>query len=77
MFITAGATDRAQLFQAYELGAVDVLCKPIDPHVLRSKVDVFVALERRHQLIVEAERTHGLFVGIRGRAAGDPDRVDG
>jgi signal transduction histidine kinase len=66
IFITTSATDRAQLFQAYELGAVDVLCKPIDPHVLRSKVDVFVALERRHQLIVEAERTHEMFVGILG-----------
>jgi signal transduction histidine kinase len=66
IIITAGPADRAQLSEAYELGAVDVLCKPLDLHVLRCKVDVFVALERRHQLIVEAERTHEMFVGILG-----------
>lgn len=66
IFLTAGAIDRAQQRQAYELGAVDILGKPLEPHVIRSKVDVFVALERRHQQIAAAERTHELFVGILG-----------
>jgi signal transduction histidine kinase len=66
IFITAGAGDRSHVYNAYESGAVDVLFRPIDPHVLRSKVDVFVTLERQRQLVLEAKRTHEMFVGILG-----------
>ena len=41
--------------QAYKLGAVDYLCKPIVSHVLRSKVGVFVSL---HQKTLELALTN-------------------
>jgi len=66
IFITAGAGDTSHVYKAYESGAVDMLFRPIDPHVLRSKVDVFVTLERQRQLVLEAEQTHEMFVGILG-----------
>jgi signal transduction histidine kinase len=47
IFVTAGASDARRVFQGYESGAVDFLYKPIDPHVLRSKVDVFIELEQQ------------------------------
>jgi two-component system sensor histidine kinase/response regulator len=47
IFVTAGASDARRVFQGYESGAVDFLYKPIEPHVLRSKVDVFIELEQQ------------------------------
>lgn len=53
IFVTAAPHDRTRLFRGYEAGAVDFLHKPIDPHVLRSKVDVFVDLYRHKQQLDE------------------------
>jgi len=49
IFLTAGTPDRQRRFRGYEAGAVDFLTKPIEPHVLQSKADVFFDLwqERR------------------------------
>jgi signal transduction histidine kinase len=56
IFITAGIGDRGRMFRGYEAGAVDFLFKPVDDHVLRSKVDVLVALDlQRRQLVLTAE----------------------
>jgi signal transduction histidine kinase len=49
IFVTAGARDQQRMFQGYELGAVDFLFKPIEPHVLQSKIDVFFELYRQRQ----------------------------
>ncbi|MGK4005244.1 hybrid sensor histidine kinase/response regulator [Sorangium sp. So ce1036] len=53
IFVTAAPHDRTRLFRGYEAGAVDFLHKPIEPHVLRSKVDVFVDLHRHKQRLDE------------------------
>lgn len=53
IFITAAPHDRGRLFRGYEAGAVDFLHKPIEPHVLQSKVDVFVDLYRHKQRLGE------------------------
>ena len=51
IFVTAGTRDPQRAFQGYEAGAVDFLFKPLDSHVLKSKVDTFVQLEHnRRQL---------------------------
>ena len=42
VFLTAIFRDEAHVFQAYEAGAVDVVFKPVDPFILRSKVSVLV-----------------------------------
>ena len=53
IFLTAAPHDRARLFRGYEAGAVDFLHKPIEPHVLSSKVEVFVQLYRQRQQLAE------------------------
>ncbi len=53
MLVTAGLHDEARVFRGYELGAVDYLHKPLDPIVLRSKVNVFLQLHRQRQLLAE------------------------
>jgi serine phosphatase RsbU (regulator of sigma subunit) len=53
IFLTASERDDAQMFQGYSLGAVDYLCKPIVPRILRSKVAVFVDIHRKTDQIKE------------------------
>ena len=54
IFVTAHAPDSARLHEGYKAGAVDFLFKPIDPTILRAKVDVFVALFRHTELKLKA-----------------------
>ena len=46
IFVTAISKDRQHIFSGYDSGAVDYLFKPLDPHVIRSKVAVFLELKR-------------------------------
>jgi signal transduction histidine kinase len=56
IFMTAGTSDPGRTFQGYEAGAVDFLHKPLEPLVLKSKVDVFVQLYRqRRRLAMQLE----------------------
>jgi signal transduction histidine kinase len=57
LFVTAGAHDPRMVFKGYEAGAVDYISKPIEPHILLSKVRVFTELfRRRTELEEEIER---------------------
>ncbi len=47
IFMTAAYTGDASVFRGYEVGAVDYIFKPVVPEILRSKVMVFVDLERQ------------------------------
>ena len=49
IFVTAGTADGQRRFKGYEAGAVDFIQKPIEPDILRSKVDVFFELYRQRQ----------------------------
>ncbi|HSO21023.1 MAG TPA: response regulator, partial [Desulfosarcina sp.] len=49
IFVTAISKEKAHVFAGYEKGAVDYLFKPLDPVVLRSKVEVFTALFRQRK----------------------------
>ncbi len=51
LFVTASVYDMQSIFQGYTVGAVDYLQKPIDPHQVRAKVAVFVALYRQARQI--------------------------
>ncbi len=71
IFLTASASDPTRTFRGYEAGAVDFLHKPIDPHVLRSKVDVFVelhgqrrAMARQLDQLRAALRMNEMFVAV-------------
>jgi PAS domain S-box-containing protein len=44
VFVTAIFRDEAHVFQAYSAGAVDVVFKPVDPFILKSKVEVLADL---------------------------------
>jgi two-component system sensor histidine kinase/response regulator len=62
IFVTAGARDRYRQFKGYDSGAVDFLYKPIEPHILQSKADVFFQLFRQKQQLAQQlhERTETL-----------------
>ncbi|MGQ0465119.1 MAG: response regulator [Sporichthyaceae bacterium] len=49
VFLTAIDDGAHQAFRGYSAGAVDYLCKPFDPWVLRAKVGVFIELHQRRQ----------------------------
>jgi signal transduction histidine kinase len=51
LFLTAFNKDDLHVFRGYTAGAVDYVFKPIEPLVLRSKVDVFVDLYRKTEEI--------------------------
>jgi two-component system sensor histidine kinase/response regulator len=53
IFVTAGAHERQRVFKGYESGAVDFIYKPIEPHILQNKADVFFELYRQRQQIAQ------------------------
>jgi diguanylate cyclase (GGDEF)-like protein len=53
IFLTGHRFDTDRVFSGYEAGAVDILYKPIEPRVLQSKVEVFVALFRQRRELQE------------------------
>ncbi len=73
IFVTGIAAEPARMFKGYETGAVDFLVKPVEPRLLRSKVETFVELHRqRHQLsdqlgqLREMLRLSDMFVAVLG-----------
>ena len=61
VFLTALYRDDTHLLQAYSAGAVDMVFKPVDPLILRSKVKVFVDLYlKQAEIAREAELRHRL-----------------
>ena len=59
IFVTAISKEKKYVFKGYECGAVDYLFKPIEPVVLRSKVNFFMELDRSKrelELKLEAAR---------------------
>ncbi len=51
IFVTAYKNEESCEFKGYEAGAVDFLYKPLDPVILRSKVNVFAELYRREKVL--------------------------
>src|ERR1700761_8135645 len=51
IFVTAGAREAHRQFKGYETGAVDFIYKPIEPHILKNKAEVFFELYRQRQLL--------------------------
>jgi signal transduction histidine kinase len=49
VFVSAAGKELNYAFKGYEAGAVDFLYKPLDSDMVKSKVNVFVALHRQRQ----------------------------
>ncbi len=52
IFVTAISKDESFVFKGYQAGGVDYISKPLDPTILRSKVKVFVDLDRQRKMIL-------------------------
>ncbi len=79
IFVTAGVRDSHRHFRGYEAGAVDFLYKPIDPHILRSKAEVFHQLHRQRQQLdahlaemSETLRLNEVFAAVLGHDLRNP-----
>jgi PAS domain S-box-containing protein len=55
IFVTAISTQEAHVFRGYSAGAVDYIFKPFNPDVMRSKVEAFVELHRRNEVLQRQE----------------------
>jgi signal transduction histidine kinase len=79
IFVTAAARDQHRLFKGYETGAVDFLYKPIEPHILENKADVFFRLHRQKQQLAqqlqeqtETLRLNEMFTAVLGHDLRNP-----
>ncbi|HET9622469.1 MAG TPA: hybrid sensor histidine kinase/response regulator [Kofleriaceae bacterium] len=72
IFVTAGTRDQGRVFRGYDTGAVDFLYKPIDPYILKSKVEVFLELATQRRQLAEALRLYEMFVAILGHDLRNP-----
>jgi len=79
IFVTAGVHDRIRIFKGYDAGAVDFLYKPIEPHILRNKAEVFFQLYRQKQQIArelhertETLRLNEMFMAVLGHDLRNP-----
>jgi len=54
IFVTAISKEETHVFTGYEKGAVDYLFKPLDPQILRSKVNVFVELFQQRKKLQQS-----------------------
>ena len=53
IFLPAVYSEEKRIFKGYEVGAVDYIVKPYNPTFLRSKVAIFLELDRAHAELAE------------------------
>lgn len=63
IFVTAISKEKQHIFKGYESGAVDYLFKPLDPHILISKVKVFTDLYTQRKETEKANRKLEAAIG--------------
>ena len=68
LFLTAHSIDEAQVLQAYGVGGVDFLSKPINPDILRSKIAVFASLFRTTRALASTVEALNAEVAERQKA---------
>jgi two-component system, sensor histidine kinase and response regulator len=79
IFVTAATREQHRSFKGYESGAVDFLYKPIEPHILENKADVFFRLHRQKQQLAqqlqqqtETLRLNEMFSAVLGHDLRNP-----
>lgn len=66
LFITANNMETEHIFMGYAVSAVDYILKPVDPLVLKAKVERFVELYKmKQQLIHQKERIETKKVALK------------
>ncbi|PWT81119.1 MAG: hypothetical protein C5B58_10335, partial [Acidobacteria bacterium] len=68
LFLTAHSLDEHEVLQAYGVGGVDFLSKPINPDILRSKIAVFADLFRTTRALASTVDALNAEVAERQRA---------
>lgn len=68
LFLTAHLLDDKDVLRGYQAGAVDYLTKPLDPEILRAKINIFADLHRVTQALSEANQQLQQEVAERERA---------
>lgn len=53
IFLTANSMSHEHVRRGYDVGSIDYLFKPVDPGLLKMKVEAFVKLHRYHRKIAE------------------------
>ena len=56
VFLTAFSAEDWQVFKGYESGAVDYIIKPFNPHILLSKVRVFLEMHAQKRELENSQR---------------------
>lgn len=51
IFVTAISKEQKHIFKGYESGAVDYIFKPLDPEILKNKVNIFLELFEQRRII--------------------------
>src|SRR6476620_7715593 len=79
IFMTAAINEPQRSFRGYQAGAVDFLYKPVDPDILRSKVNVFVELHAQNKQLTaqldelrQALRVNEMFTAVLGHDLRNP-----
>lgn len=62
IFVTAISKEQKYVFKGYDCGAVDYLFKPLDPHILTSKVNFFLELDNKNR---ELERRYNEVIKLK------------
>ena len=63
IFVSAISKEQQHIFKGYESGAVDYMFKPLDPHILISKVKVFMDLHRQRLWIEKTNQKLEATIG--------------
>lgn len=62
IFITANYTEEVNIIRGYEVGAVDYIQKPLDKHILQSKVRIFAELYKKQQEIERLTQAQAEYI---------------
>jgi len=76
VFLTAIFRDEAHVFQAYSAGAVDVVFKPVDPFILKSKVQVLVDLYLKTEEVKRRVSYQQWLLDEHNRVKAEKDRAE-
>ena len=51
IFVSAINKEQRHIFKGYDAGAVDYIFKPVDVHILNSKVNIFLEIDRQRKVV--------------------------